>query len=99
MILTIVLLSITVVVLGYTTFNLLRKNEKQEDELEKQQVILMSYLAYLNKISDIIEASDKKLNEVDQRGAFKSDDEVGFIFEQIKTIQSILNAFIIKELT
>jgi len=60
MILTIVLLSITVVVLGYTTFNLLRKNEKQEDELEKQQVILMSYLAYLNKISDIIEASDKK---------------------------------------
>ena len=62
MILTIVLLSITVVVLGYTTFNLLRKNEKQEDELEKQQVILMSYLAYLNKISDIIEASDKKLN-------------------------------------
>ena len=99
MILTIVLLSITVVVLGYTTFNLLRKNEKQEDELEKQQVILMSYLAYLNKISDIIEASDKKLNEVDQRGAFKSDDEVGFIFEQIKTIQSILNTFIIKELT
>ena len=99
MILTIVLLSITVVVLGYTTFNLLRKNEKQEDELEKQQVILMSYLAYLNKISDIIEASDKKLNEVDQRGAFKSDDVVGFIFEQIKTIQSILNTFIIKELT
>ena len=99
MILTIVILSITVVVLGYTTFNLLRKNEKQEDELEKQQVILMSYLAYLNKISDIIEASDKKLNEVDQRGAFKSDDEVGFIFEQIKTIQSILNTFIIKELT
>ena len=98
MILTIVLLSILVVILGFTTINLLRKNEKQEDELEKQQVILMSYLAYLNKISDIIEASDKKLNEVDQRGAFKSDDEVGFIFEQIKTIQNILNAFIIKEL-
>ena len=98
MILTIVLLSIVVVILGFTTINLLRKNEKQEDELEKQQIILMSYLAYLNKISDIIETSDKKLNEVEQRGAFKSDDEVGFIFEQIKTIQSILNAFIIKEL-
>jgi hypothetical protein len=98
MILTIVILSITVVILGYTTFNLLRKNEKQEDEIEKQQIILMSYLAYLNKISDIIENSSKKLDEVDQRGAFKSDDEVGFIFEQIKTIQSILNAFIIKEI-
>ena len=93
-----IILGIMVVILGYTTFNLLRKNEKQEDELEKQQVILMSYLAYLNKISDIIEASDKKLNEVDQRGAFKSDDEVGFIFEQIKTIQTALNSFVVKNI-
>jgi len=91
MILTIVLLSITVVVLGYTTFNLLRKNEKQED-------ILAGYMTYLNKISDTIEVADQKLKEVDHRGSFKSDDEVGFVFEQIKTIQTILNAFIIKEL-
>jgi len=33
MILTIVLLSILVVTLGFTTYNLLRKNEKQEDIL------------------------------------------------------------------
>ena len=91
MILTIVLLSITVVVLGYTTFNLLRKNEKQED-------ILAGYMTYLNKISDTIEVADKKLKEVDHRGSFKSDDEVGFVFEQIKSIQTILNAFIVKEL-
>ena len=80
-----------VVILGYTTFNLLRKNEKQED-------ILAGYMTYLNKISDTIEAADKKLQEVDHRGSFKSDDEVGFVFEQIKNIQTILNAFIIKEL-
>jgi len=91
MILTIVILSILVVTLGFTTFNLLRKNEKQED-------ILAGYMTYLNKISDIIEVADQKLKEVDQRGAFKSDDEVGFVFEQIKNIQTILNTFIIKEL-
>ena len=91
MILTIVLLSILVVTLGFTTFNLLRKNEKQED-------ILAGYMTYLNKISDTIEASDKKLKEVDYKGSFKSDDEVGFVFEQIKSIQTILNAFIIKNL-
>jgi len=45
MILTIIILFILVVVLGYTTFNLLKKNEKQED-------ILTGYMAYLNKISD-----------------------------------------------
>ena len=91
MILTLIILSILVVILGFTTFNLLRKNEKQED-------ILAGYMSYLNKISDIIEASDKKLKEVDHRGSFKSDDEVGFIFEQIKSIQTILNTFIIKNL-
>ena len=80
-----------VVILGYTTFNLLKKNEKQED-------ILMGYMSYLNKISDIIEMSDKKLKEVDARESFKSDDEVGFFFESIKQIQSILNQFNIKNL-
>ena len=53
MIVLVIVLGIAVVVLGYTTFNLLRKNEKQED-------ILASYLTYLNKISDIIDASVKK---------------------------------------
>jgi hypothetical protein len=91
MIITIVILSLMVVILGYTTFNLLRKNEKQED-------ILVGYMSYLNKISDIIEMSNKKIKEVDARESFKSDDEVGFFFESIKQIQGILNQFNIKNL-
>jgi hypothetical protein len=91
MILTIILLSILVVTLGFTTYNLLRKNEKQED-------ILAGYMTYLNKISDTIELSEKKMMEVDAKGSFKSDDEVGFFFEQIKTIQTALNSFIIKNI-
>jgi hypothetical protein len=92
MILTIIILSILVVTLGFTTFNLLRKNEKQED-------ILAGYMSYLNKISDTIEIAEKKMMEVDAKGSFKSDDEVGFFFEQIKIIQTALNAFIIKNIT
>ena len=91
MILTIVLLSILVVTLGFTTYNLLKKNEKQED-------ILAGYMTYLNKISDTIEMSEKKMMEVDAKGSFKSDDEVGFFFEQIKTIQTALNSFVIKNI-
>jgi hypothetical protein len=91
MIIAIVILSLMVVILGYTTFNLLRKNEKQED-------ILLGYMSYLNKVSDIIEMSDKKLKEVDTRESFKSDDEIGFFFESIKQIQNILNQFNIKNL-
>ncbi len=89
MIVLVTILSIMVVILGYTTFNLLRKNEKQED-------ILTGYMSYLNKISQTIEAADKKLQEIDAKGSFKSDDEVGFFFQQIQSIQTILNTFIIK---
>jgi hypothetical protein len=98
MIILTVILSLMVVILGYTTFNLLRKLEKQEDALNTQATILASYLSYLNKISDIIEFSDKKLKEVDHKESFKSDDEVGFFFEEIKQIQSALNQFKVKNL-
>ena len=84
-----IILGIMVVILGYTTFNLLRKNEKQED-------ILTGYMTYLNKISQTIEVADKKIQEIDVKGSFKSDDEVGFFFQQIQSIQTILNTFIIK---
>ena len=82
-------LSIVVIVLGYVIYNLLRKLETAED-------ILYSYLEYLDKISRIIEISDKKLKEIDHKGSFQSDDEVGFIFKQIKEIQNILSTFILK---
>ena len=73
-------------ILLYTTINLLKKNEKQED-------VLASYLMYLDKISRVIEISDNRLKEVDTRGTFKSDDEVGFFFEEISQLQGILNDF------
>ena len=86
MIIAIVILSVLVVTLGFTTINLLRKNEKQED-------ILVGYLGYLDKISRVIEVSDEKMKDVDSRGSFSSDDEVGFFFQQIKGLQDILNEF------
>ena len=52
--LVITLLAVIVVILIFTTFNLLRKNEKQED-------ILVEYMKYLDKISQVIEISDKRL--------------------------------------
>ncbi len=76
----IAILSILVLVLGYTTFNLLRKNERAED-------IVLGYLDYLDKISRVIEVADNKVKKIDVKGSFESDDEVGFFFKQIKQIQ------------
>ena len=80
------ILSVTVVILGFTTFNLLRKNEKAED-------ILVGYLDYLDKMSKVIEVADARLKKIDHRGTFQSDVEVGFFFDQIKNLQEILNEF------
>tara|TARA_B110000503_G_C7064977_1_gene378322 strand:+ start:169 stop:444 length:276 start_codon:yes stop_codon:yes gene_type:complete len=91
MIAIIIILSVVIVVLGFTTFNLLKKNEKQED-------ILMGYMTYLNKFSMYISETDKRLKEIDAKGTFKSDDEVGFFFEQLQNIQTVLNSFNVKNL-
>ena len=91
MIILICVLGVLVVSLGFTTINLLRKNEKQED-------ILVGYLQYLDKLSQIIDFTDKKLEEIDHKGSFEADDEIGFFFEEIKNIQNILNEFKVKNL-
>ena len=84
-------LSVLVVIFGFTTFNLMKKNEKQED-------ILAEYLQYLDRLSKTIDDSDKKLKEIDRAGTFKSDDEVGFFFKSIQGIQDILNDFKLRKI-
>ena len=84
-------LSVLVVILGFTTWNLMKKNERQED-------ILAEYLNYLDNLSRTIEISEKKLKEIDNNGTFSSDDEVGFFFKSIQGIQEILNDFKLKRL-
>ena len=81
-----IILSLLVVVLGYTTFNLLRKNEKAED-------ILVSQQEFINKIDEHITFSEKRLKQIDEKGMFKSDDEIGWFFNEVKKIQNDLSQF------
>ena len=82
--------AVSTLLLGFTTWNLLKKQEKSED-------ILAGYLDYLDKLSRVIDASDVKIKELDQLGAFANDDETGIIFQGIKQIQEILNEFSLKQ--
>ena len=43
------------------------------------------------EFQQVIEYSSNKLKKIDSTGHFESDDEVGFFFEEVKSIQSILN--------
>ena len=86
MIETIIILGIMVVILGYTTINLLVKNEKAED-------IIISQQKYISSISEIIQNSEKRIKEIDEKEIFKSDDEIGWFFNELKKIQNILSQY------
>ena len=75
-----------VVVLGYTTINLLIKNEKAED-------IIVLQREFIEKFQSSIEESDKQLQKIDTRGSFSSDDEIGWFFNEIKKLQNALSRF------
>ena len=75
-----------VVTFGYTTFNLLRKNEQAED-------IIVSQREFINKMEDHISFSEKRLQQIDEKGTFKSDDEIGWFFNEVKKIQNDLSQF------
>jgi hypothetical protein len=84
------------VVLGFTTFNLLRKVEKSEDELKRRQDAIISYQEYINGLGNTVEFMTKRIDEVDAKGTFKSDDEVGFFFERLKMLNDMLRPYNVK---
>ena len=72
-----ILLSIIILILGWTTFNLTRKVERLETWIE----------SYAQRIQDTQQA----LKEIDSKGNFEADDEVGVIFTAIKEAIDELN--------
>ncbi len=80
------ILSLLVVIFGYTTFNLLRKNERAED-------IIFQYNEYLTEFNKQIKFTSERLKKIDARGTFESDDEVGWFFKQIKNLQEGIEKF------
>ena len=67
------------IVAGFAIRNLLKKNEILEDFIAKQ--------------SEAIDNCDRRLNQIDDKGFFVADDEIGWFFTEIKKIQEALNEF------
>ena len=72
-----------VAILAYLLIRKVRNLEKVV--IEQQQ--------YMDTISIVIDQADERIKELDASGMFKSDDEIGFFFENIKEIQTVLNDF------
>ena len=74
-----ILLTLSVSISFVAIRNLIKKNEAMED--------------FINKQSDAIAACDTRLKQIDQKGVFYADDEIGWFFEEVKKIQEALNEF------
>ena len=77
-----ILFIITTTILSFALYNLLKKNEQLEDFITKQ--------------SDAVNECDKRLKEIDSKGIFYADDQIGFFFKEVKKIQEALNEFTLK---
>lgn len=86
----IISLSVVVLVLLYIVFNLYRKVTKQEDIINYQ-------VDYLRKVSFLIQESKIYVEQLDERGVFRSDDEIGAFFNFMKDIQDTINTFQLPE--
>jgi len=75
----VILLTLSISVSFVAIRNLIKKNEAMED--------------FINKQSDAIAACDTRLKQIDQKGVFYADDEIGWFFEEVKKIQEALNEF------
>jgi len=85
----IILINVGILVFGtisYIIWNLLRKNERQEDIINTQN-------EYIQTISTIMTESNKKIKEIDSKQIFQSDDEIGWFFNGIKEIQELINEY------
>ena len=75
----VILLTLSISISFVAIRNLIKKNEMMED--------------FINKQSDAIAACDTRLKQIDQKGVFYADDEIGWFFEKVKKIQEALNEF------
>ena len=75
-----------VIVLGFTSYNLLKKYEAVED-------IVNDYDTYITEFSNEVTSIEKRIKEIDAKGTFEGDDEIGWFFKQIKVIQNRLSKF------
>jgi len=77
-----IILAIVITASFFVIRNLIKKNERLEDFITKQ--------------SEAITACDVRLKQLDQKGSFIADDEIGFFFKEVEKIQEALNEFTLK---
>jgi hypothetical protein len=86
----ITILIVIILIFSYIIYNLHRK-------LVIAETITSSYFNYLDRVSKVLEFVNNKVEELDSTDSFKSDDEIGFFFNEIKKLNSLLSDFTLRK--
>ncbi len=57
---------------------------------------IISYQEYINGLGSTVEFMNTRIKEIDAKGTFSSDDEVGFFFERLKMLNDMLRPYNVK---
>jgi len=87
------ILSITLTAIIITAFFIIRNLIKR---IENQEDIIEEYEKFIIKQSEALNACGQRIKEIDDKGIFYADDQVGWFFEELKKIQEALNEFTLK---
>jgi type II secretory pathway pseudopilin PulG len=90
MILTIIFLILVLAASLYGNYNLVRQNEQFEESQKAYENLIELYNNKLITIREKALQTEVKLKDIDIRGSFEADDEVGFIFKDIRAISTEL---------
>ena len=69
--------------MSYGIWNLVNQNEDLEETV-------IYYQEKLDEIRDVVLDTNTQLKDLDIRGAFEADDEVGFVFKEIQQLSEEL---------
>jgi hypothetical protein len=79
-------LILLLLIAGYVIYNLLKKVEQYEEDIQNKD-------EFLKSVKNLSDQSYKKLKELDSLEAFESDDETGHFFSNLKNIIITLDAY------
>jgi len=87
----IIMLVLIVIALSIGCYNLIKTIERMEEANESE---IASYQELLAEIREQALQTEARLKDIDIRGSFEADDEVGFVFKDIKEIHTRLTEII-----
>ena len=87
----VILLGILLGISVFVNINILKKLENSEIQYESDIVVANTTLSELYARIKFIR---DQLKQLDDRGSFEADDEIGFFFTEVKKLETLLEEFL-----